>query len=1129
VVLRIILLMFGLVVAACAEQERMPAPTTVPAVEQAPAASPPAVQRAPKAGAAPPPVTGPAGEMLDELPAGAGWTVLIYAWADDEQGESVAAAINEMEAIGPPAGTNVIVQVGGAPADAARRYLLASDGDPATVGSTLLAELETEATSTAVEITEFVAWGSDAYPDTRLALWLWRVEGGWAGTASEGLQEGLSVSDLAEQLATLPGAVRPLELVAWDWALAGEIATLAALQPLARTAVVPVNPLQGDRWDYAAALAALAASGPAGGIELALTISAHLAPHGEPPPTVVDLQPLSRVLAALEELATALQAEPALNAAAAGGARAAAERLVPARPGSSSGLLLVSLSRFAAVLAQRSPDPAVVAAAARLGGALAEIVDAPDGREPAAAEPITSFFPADGGRLEAAYVAVAPAGWAEFLRSYYETAAAVPPPALSLLQVAGAAGGVNLPVFTAFELAGRQIEHVQVAAWRIEEGGARLVSTAFLPPEPQLAAENAPSPRWRDGVHEGFYIWDTRAAYLSDGQAGEFVVLWPVAPDSSDLLVPGRLETEDGAVVEHAALHFDGATGSLRATWDLAGSLPRRLNPGPGAVFSPYVYRQTAEEGLLPGGGAAIQFGETGPAYLLQALPVGDYQLQFTAATSGGAATIAEAEIAVNNEGFDGATSTYLDPYAGFQFALPAGWDPPRYEDGRLVSASADGSIVLVVSRYPATGRRTSELRAQTLEQFGAVNTVFAESRPVAGSRGELVAYSYEGDGGARTGVFNAFIAGENAYVVDVDGPASVEAETLAVLEQITASWLSRPLGVGHVPGSWRALELPAFTASVPKDYSHQSLANGWELFSDEGRFVALRREPATGQSRAARVQHWLDVADEGVAGFVQEPLFQFELGGRGWVRADFTYERDEQQVRGLVMTTVADGEEIAAWIEAPAAQAGELIDALFLALVAEAAGSSIDEGLLYHANFEMPSTWGAGDQEGARGEIDGGVYRLEVLAEEGFFWTAAGESFSDGVYEVTATQLVGPLNNGYGLLLRAQPEGAGFYLLAVSGDGYIWIGHCQDSCGSLAPLVGEGWFAHTAVQQGLDAPNRLRVVADGEELHFYVNDEQVGAASGLALSAGDVGLFVETLGQGGVTVAFDDLRVYAR
>lgn len=857
-------------------------------------------------------------------------------------------------------------------------------------------------------------------------------------------------------------------------------------------------------------------------------MSAWLLPGEAEAAVAVDLQGLPTVLSALETLSRALQAEPRLMVGAVADARAGALLLGVQEPGQTDNVPFVDLGRFASILAQRSPDPAVVAVAAGLEERVREAMVALAGDEVLPVITIPLYFPAVIDAYDAGYEAQAPPGWVDFLQLYRRVAAEGPAPLLSLLQVAGASGSVTQPVFAAFELSGRNIEEVRLTVWRMEEAGDRLVSTAFILQEPQMLADGSELLRWRDGVHETFYIWDTRAAYLTDGEAGEFVVTWPVAPGSKLHTIAGQLEAADGMPPQDVSLFVDADSGSVLGVWDISGSAPRQIRPSPEAFFRPVIYRQAEDGRLQTETGASIRFGEAGPAYALQPLPLGDYRLRLEAAAVGGAVAAAATDISVNNEGYDGAVRAYLDPYHGFQFSLPSSWRTPHYEGGELTSADEERRISLAVNRYPA-GRRTSELRAQTLERFGAVDLVYSDNRTVADSRAELVAYAYEREGEARTGVFLAFVAGDAGYVVDVDGPASVEAETLSIVEQIGTSWLSRPLGFGHVAGMWETLDLASFTVPVPQTYSHHRLDNGWDLLSQEAHFVALRREPATGQSRAERVQHWLDVAAEGVTGFEQGALYEFALGGRGWVRADFGYERDGRQVRGLVMTAVGDREEIAAWAEAPAEQYGELVDGVFLALIAEAFGAPEHERLLYHADFETPGKWGIGEEDGARGEVTEGVYRLAVAADQGFFWTTAGKSFGDGVYEVTATQLEGPLDNGYGLLLRAESEAAAFYVLAVSGDGYIWIGRCEDGCGSMTPLVGEGWFAHPAVNQGLNVANRLRVSADGQQLHFFVNDEPVGEFNDGGLVRGDAGLFVETLGQGNVVVAFDDLYVYVR
>ena len=179
-----------------------------------------------------------------------------------------------------------------------------------------------------------------------------------------------------------------------------------------------------------------------------------------------------------------------------------------------------------------------------------------------------------------------------------------------------------------------------------------------------------------------------------------------------------------------------------------------------------------------------------------------------------------------------------------------------------------------------------------------------------------------------------------------------------------------------------------------------------------------------------------------------------------------------------------------------------------------------------YEETFDDAGNWGTGEDQEARGEVTGGRYEFLVKADLGLFWATAGEDLSDGVYQVEATQLDGPLDNGYGLMFRVDPDSNSFYLFEVSGDGYVWIGVCEDSCEEEQPLVGNGWVASEAVSQGLNATNVLRARAEGGNLIFFVNDQEVGRVTDNTLRQGDIGIIVETLGQGGVLVAFDNFTV---
>lgn len=183
--------------------------------------------------------------------------------------------------------------------------------------------------------------------------------------------------------------------------------------------------------------------------------------------------------------------------------------------------------------------------------------------------------------------------------------------------------------------------------------------------------------------------------------------------------------------------------------------------------------------------------------------------------------------------------------------------------------------------------------------------------------------------------------------------------------------------------------------------------------------------------------------------------------------------------------------------------------------------------GGAYEETFDSIGSWGSGSDIDVEGDVNNGQYEMFVKAELGLYWSTAGEDLGDGVYEIEATQLEGTLDNGYGMMFRINNDTDSFYLFEVSGDGFVWIGRCEGGCeDDVTVIIGDNWFESPAVNTGLNATNRLRVHAEGPNLIFYVNDQEVGRVTDESFASGDIGLLVETLGEGGVRVAFDNFTV---
>lgn len=195
----------------------------------------------------------------------------------------------------------------------------------------------------------------------------------------------------------------------------------------------------------------------------------------------------------------------------------------------------------------------------------------------------------------------------------------------------------------------------------------------------------------------------------------------------------------------------------------------------------------------------------------------------------------------------------------------------------------------------------------------------------------------------------------------------------------------------------------------------------------------------------------------------------------------------------------------------------------LTVIMLAAAACSSSD--LPYVETFDSAGSWRTGSDTYTEGEVKDGVYDFHIIGDDVSRWSSAGKNFSDGVYEVEASQIGGPLDNGYGLLLRADTDKGDFYLFKVSGDGFVWIGRYVDEVEDQSIINGH-WFESPAVKTGLDQTNKLRVNAESGNLIFFVNDSEVGRVTDNNFKEGDVGLFAQTLGFGGVRVFFDNLSV---
>lgn len=131
--------------------------------------------------------------------------------------------------------------------------------------------------------------------------------------------------------------------------------------------------------------------------------------------------------------------------------------------------------------------------------------------------------------------------------------------------------------------------------------------------------------------------------------------------------------------------------------------------------------------------------------------------------------------------------------------------------------------------------------------------------------------------------------------------------------------------------------------------------------------------------------------------------------------------------------------------------------------------------------------------------------------------------AFSDFVLEVDLWQRSGSSESSFGVLFRMQ-DNQQFYRFEVTGTG-LFVIERRDADGTWTRLIPE-WTPTPALNKGLNVPNRLKIIAAGSDMTFYVNDILLTQVKDDRYTSGMIGLDAGTFSGGSVQVSFDNLAV---
>jgi hypothetical protein len=181
---------------------------------------------------------------------------------------------------------------------------------------------------------------------------------------------------------------------------------------------------------------------------------------------------------------------------------------------------------------------------------------------------------------------------------------------------------------------------------------------------------------------------------------------------------------------------------------------------------------------------------------------------------------------------------------------------------------------------------------------------------------------------------------------------------------------------------------------------------------------------------------------------------------------------------------------------------------------------------LLYQDDFSAGNAgrWQTEGDELGSAEVNNEQLVIDVAAPNTLQYSTLEEpQFADFDLEISGVLLDGSDDSTYGVLLRMQSP-TEFYRFEIMGDGHYIVERLNND-GTWTRFV-DDWQSSEAIQVGLNANNRLRVIADGPAMAFYVNGELLQEIEDSTYLAGNIALDAGTYGHPKTRVAFDDLMI---
>lgn len=176
---------------------------------------------------------------------------------------------------------------------------------------------------------------------------------------------------------------------------------------------------------------------------------------------------------------------------------------------------------------------------------------------------------------------------------------------------------------------------------------------------------------------------------------------------------------------------------------------------------------------------------------------------------------------------------------------------------------------------------------------------------------------------------------------------------------------------------------------------------------------------------------------------------------------------------------------------------------------------------VLLNETFDSTDAWEAFQADHSSAKVVKGVYRMNLTGNI-YTYGLNQDTHTDVVIQAETLQNSSVDNNSYGVICRADTDGAGYYF-QISGDGYYSI-EKGDSKG-LSSLV--DWAQSDAINQGQNR-NHITAVCVGDYLALYVNDKLLAETNDDTLTEGVAGFTVGAYDDNDeIDISFDNTVIW--